>query len=161
MRTARSAITTAFTGTNAERGDARSHRAWPPFSATLGRMMLRALVLALVVSGVVLACGGNQTDAAPPSTPTTGTPDPSQSAPATGDGQMCGTRGAPPCPEGTFCDWKAGDDCGASDKPGHCDPVPAACPQIMAPVCGCDGKTYGNGCKAASAGSGVKKNGPC
>ncbi|HEY8078896.1 MAG TPA: hypothetical protein VIF62_32415 [Labilithrix sp.] len=126
-------------------------------------MMFRSVVVLLFAAGVVLACGGNQTDAASPATPKAGTPDPSQSGagPATGDGQMCGTRGAPPCPAGTFCDYKAGDDCGASDKPGHCTGTPAACPQIEMPVCGCDGKTYGNGCKAASAGYGVKKNGPC
>ena len=44
---------------------------------------------------------------------------------------------------------------------GQCAPKPEMCIMVYKPVCGCDGKTYGNSCSAASAGKNLKSAGTC
>jgi hypothetical protein len=65
------------------------------------------------------------------------------------------------CGQGEFCS-KLFNSCGES---GKCEPRPADCIEhghvIDKPVCGCDGKTYGNFCLAAVAGTNVKSEGKC
>jgi hypothetical protein len=62
------------------------------------------------------------------------------------EGQSCGGVGGIPCDAGLWCEWGAGY-CHVADAGGRCAKAPEICNEMFLPVCGCDGKTYGNDCQ--------------
>ncbi|HEV7506167.1 MAG TPA: Kazal-type serine protease inhibitor domain-containing protein [Thermoanaerobaculia bacterium] len=52
-------------------------------------------------------------------------------------------------------------DTGKCDDDGMCAVRPHFCPTIVAPVCGCNKKTFNNACEAHRAGVNVKHDGKC
>jgi hypothetical protein len=79
----------------------------------------------------------------------------------TSSGQTCGGLRGLGCIDGEYCDFPSEAQCGAADQTGTCQAVPEACDAVLAPVCGCDGLTYGNVCEAARAGVSVASQGAC
>jgi hypothetical protein len=77
-----------------------------------------------------------------------------------GEGEMCGGIAGFRCAEGLWCDPEPGN-CGHPDWAGRCVQAPEVCPYIYRPVCGCDGKTYGNDCIRRSERAAKRHDGPC
>jgi hypothetical protein len=79
---------------------------------------------------------------------------------ALGPGKTCGGFLGLQCDAGLFCQFRAGT-CGFFDMTGTCTKKPRFCPRIFRPVCGCDGKTFGNDCEREAAGVSKRSDGKC
>jgi len=79
---------------------------------------------------------------------------------AGGPGATCGGFAGTRCVVGEFCDFGP-NTCGGTDETGTCRPQPTACPDVVDPVCGCDGQIHGNECEANASGFDVNATGSC
>jgi hypothetical protein len=73
---------------------------------------------------------------------------------------QCGGFTGMVCAADEYCDWTP-DSCGNADQIGDCRRRPDFCPDVVLPVCACDGMTYGNECEANAAGQDIIHEGRC
>jgi hypothetical protein len=76
-------------------------------------------------------------------------------------GRVCGGFAGGQCGKGQYCELSPGVCGRVRDARGVCKVKPRICPEIFAPVCGCNHHTYGNECAAAGAGVSVLHRGHC
>lgn len=77
-------------------------------------------------------------------------------------GGLCGGIGGIACRSETdYCRFYPTECQNIADISGICAPKPELCTMQYDPVCGCDGKNYGNACAAAAQGASISYRGRC
>jgi hypothetical protein len=79
---------------------------------------------------------------------------------AVGVGETCDGFVGIRCDAGLFCNHPAGQ-CHWADGQGRCVVVHAGCTREFRPVCGCNGRTYGNDCDRIRARAQLDHDGAC
>jgi hypothetical protein len=74
--------------------------------------------------------------------------------------KLCGGIAGIACDPDQYCKYPDGQ-CAVSDLSGECTSALGGCTADYVPVCGCDGKPYGNACAAGVAGVNVAHTGLC